>query len=110
LFKQIQNSKNFAMSEEESDLDAEFLNAMNGDSCDDTANNEETVDGQTETADDDDDEDDEESRIEERSDALSIVRSRRCNFLALLGDDILIRICSTLSASNLCELAKTCTW
>jgi hypothetical protein len=79
--------------DEDSDLDQEFMNAMCGN--DDIDNN------------------DSSSENSENSSncANSIEKSATSrNFLEIFGEDILIRICSTLSASHLCDFAKACRW
>ena len=100
--------------DEESDLDQEFMNAMNGDPLDDITGNEiihETAREDSEDEADEDDDDDNGSTHRHVNELEYRIASRSsCNFLALLGEDLLIRICSTMSASNLCELAKTCQW
>ena len=88
-------------SDPDSDMDQEFLNAMNGDDSQDVDNDEvaepeEGLDIQGEN-----------KKNELKVKTKTVVFS---NFLEIFGEDILIRVCSTLSASHLCEFAKTSRW
>jgi hypothetical protein len=83
----------------DSDMDQEFLNAMNGDDSQDL-----------DSKDEEDAEQEDESEGEGENKLIKGTATAPNNFLEILGEDILIRICSTLSASHLCEFAKTSRW
>ncbi len=87
-------------SDSDSDMDQEFMNAMNEDQCQDLDKDEEETEPKEEL------DDEGEKRINKLNDKTTAAN----NFLEILGEDILIRICSTLSASHLCEFAKTSRW
>ncbi len=87
-------------SDPDSDMDQEFLNAMNGEESQDLDEDE----GDAELKEESDDEG-EKDKV-----AVKLKTAVASNFLEILGEDILIRICSTLSASHLCEFTKTSRW
>ena len=95
-------------SEEDSDLDQEFFNAMTHDAQEESGNNVESGESANEGGEVEDDNNEE--KEEGSHEKFYIATRERASFLQILGEDILIRICSTMSASNLCEFAKTCHW